>query len=35
MNAAAKTVTLIASSKSVAERIKTLDWKRVSRDLDA
>jgi hypothetical protein len=35
MNAAAKTVTPSASSKRVAERVKTLAWKRVSQDLDA
>jgi hypothetical protein len=35
MNAAAKTVTPIASSKSIATRVKTIDWERVSKDLDA
>jgi uncharacterized protein len=35
MNAAAKTVTSIAPSKSVAERVEKLDWERVSQDLDA
>jgi len=35
MNAAAKTVTPIASSKSTATRVKTIDWERVSKDLDA
>jgi uncharacterized protein len=35
MNAAAKTVTPSASSKRVAARVKTLDWERVSQDLDA
>jgi uncharacterized protein len=35
MNAAAKIVTPSASSKSVAERVKTFDWERVSHDLDA
>jgi hypothetical protein len=35
MNAAAKTVTPSASSKRVAERVKTLDWNRVSQDLEA
>jgi hypothetical protein len=35
MNAAIKTVTLSASSKRVAARVKTLDWERVSQDLDA
>jgi uncharacterized protein len=34
MNAAAKTVTPIASSKSTATRVKTIDWERVSKDLD-
>jgi hypothetical protein len=34
MNAAAKIVTPSASSKSVAERVKTFDWERVSHDLD-
>jgi uncharacterized protein len=35
MNATAKTVTQIASSKDAAARVKTLDWERVSQDLDA
>src|SRR5215468_6627694 len=35
MNAAAKTVTPIASSKSIGTRFKTIDWERVSKDLDA
>jgi hypothetical protein len=35
MNTSPKTVAPIASSKSVAERVKTLDWERVSQDLDA
>jgi hypothetical protein len=35
MNAAAKTVTSIASVKSAAARVKTCDWARVSQDLDA
>ncbi len=35
MNAAAKTVTPIASSKSTATRVKTIDWERVSKDLEA
>jgi uncharacterized protein len=35
MNAAAKTVTPIASAKSTATRVKTIDWERVSKDLDA
>jgi hypothetical protein len=35
MNAAIKTVTPSASSKHVAARVKTLDWERVSQDLDA
>jgi uncharacterized protein len=35
MNAAAKTATPSASSKRVAARVKTLDWERVSQDLDA
>jgi hypothetical protein len=35
MNAAATTVTPIAWAKSVAERVKRLDWERVSHDLDA
>jgi hypothetical protein len=35
MNATAKTVTPIAWAKSVAERVKRLDWERVSHDLDA
>ena len=35
MNAAAKTVTSIAPSKSVAERVEKLDWECVSQDLDA
>ena len=35
MNATAKTVTPIASSKTAAVRVKTFDWERVSQDLDA
>jgi uncharacterized protein len=35
MKAAAKTVTPIAWAKSVAERVKRLDWERMSHDLDA
>jgi hypothetical protein len=35
MNAAAKTVTPMASSKNAAARVQTFDWERVSRDLDA
>jgi len=35
MNAAAKTVTSIAPSKSVSERVEKLDWERVWQDLDA
>jgi hypothetical protein len=35
MSAAAKTLTPSASSKRVAERVKTLDWERVSQGLDA
>jgi hypothetical protein len=35
MKPAEKTVTPIVSSKSGAARIKTLDWERVSQDLDA
>ncbi len=35
MSARAKTVTAIASAKSVAERVKALDWERVSQDLGA
>jgi hypothetical protein len=34
MNATAKTVTQIASSKDAAARVKSLDWERVSQDLD-
>ena len=35
MNAAAKTVTSIAPSKSVSERVEKLDWERVWQELDA
>jgi uncharacterized protein len=35
MNATAKTVTPIASSKSAAARVRTFDWERLSKDLDA
>ena len=35
MNAAAKTVTFIAPSKSVSERVEKLDWERVWQELDA
>jgi uncharacterized protein len=35
MNAADKTVRPIASSKNLAQRVKALDWERVSQDLDA
>ena len=35
MSTAAKTVASIASSKSVTERIRAIDWERVSQDLDA
>ena len=35
MNAAAKTVTSIALSKSVSERVDKLDWERVWQELDA
>ena len=35
MNATVKTVTRTASSKDVAARVRTFDWKRVSQDLDA
>jgi hypothetical protein len=35
MNAAAKTVSPIASSKNIAEQVKAIDWERVSQDLDA
>jgi hypothetical protein len=35
MNATAKTVTPLASSKSAAARVMTVDWERVSQDLDA
>ena len=35
MNATAKTVTPVASSKSAAARVRTFDWGRLSQDLDA
>src|SRR5262249_24359343 len=35
MNAAAKTVTSIAPSQSVSERVEKLDWERVWQELDA
>jgi uncharacterized protein len=35
MNAAAKSVAPMAWSKHIAERVKALDWERVSQDLDA
>ena len=35
MNAAAQTVTPMTSSNNIAERVKALDWERVSHDLDA
>jgi hypothetical protein len=35
MNATAKILTPIASSKSAAARVRTFDWDRVSQDLDA
>jgi hypothetical protein len=35
MNATAKSVTPIASSKTAAARVRKLDWERVSQDLDA
>ncbi|MEP6887017.1 MAG: hypothetical protein ABI945_01720, partial [Nitrospirales bacterium] len=35
MTALAKTLSPIASPKSVAERVRATDWARVSHDLDA
>lgn len=35
MNTAAKAETTLASSKRIAERVKALDWERISQDLDA
>jgi uncharacterized protein len=35
VNATAKTATPIASRKNAATRVKTIDWERVSQDLDA
>ena len=35
MNALPKTISPITSPKSIAERVRVIDWEQISRDLDA